>query len=380
VATLWGCKDGPAAPDTTKKDDSLRLADSLHRADSLSRRADSIRVADSLAEAARIMEFNAGVLCDLTQNVIIPTLQDFELATARLRDAITALDANRTDATLEAARAAWLAARTPWERSEAFLFGPAKSDQLDPAIDSWPVDLIIIDSMFVSRDQFTEQYFAQSEGSVKGMHGIEYMLWGDRGNKTYTQITPRELQYLKGAAAHLHTCASLLLTAWMPAALGGHDYASHLCNAGKPTSLYFSQKAAIAEYVSAILSMSVELSDAKLGIPYAQQSSEFEESRFSGNSKADFTANVLGIQSIYTGTYGSHAGRGLRDLVAAQDPALDARVRQKIDMALVDIGNITPSFSAAIFQNRASIQAARQTLTSLYNLLDDEVVDALGLR
>ena len=35
---------------------------------------------------------------------------------------------------------AWRAVRVPWEQSEAFLFGVADLAQLDPSLDSWPLD------------------------------------------------------------------------------------------------------------------------------------------------------------------------------------------------------------------------------------------------
>ena len=38
------------------------------------------------------------------------------------------------------AGAAWRAMRKHWEQSEAFLYGPAAAHNIDPHIDSWPLD------------------------------------------------------------------------------------------------------------------------------------------------------------------------------------------------------------------------------------------------
>ena len=56
-------------------------------------------------------------------------------------------------ADIQAAGEAWKRARKSWELSEAFLFGPAANHNIDPHIDSWPLDKAAMDSMnsFVCR-------------------------------------------------------------------------------------------------------------------------------------------------------------------------------------------------------------------------------------
>jgi putative iron-regulated protein len=366
VAVIWGCKDAPTNPDQKKKEDSLQLAD-------------SIRVANSLAWKADSTAFRAEVLCDLVQNVIMPTLKDFVDKAATLSNAAVTLKTYKTAQFLVDARNMWLDAREPWERSEAFLFGPVRKQQLDAAINSWPVDLITIDSMLASNDRFTTEYFAASEGTVKGMHAIEHLLWGDDGNKQLGQFTAREYEFLAAAAAELQRSAQILLHGWATSWIGGGDYGRHLCYAGTQGSLYTSQHAALADIVNASANILVELSDAKMGIPFAQRTDEFEESRFSGNTLSDFKSNVLGVESIYTGTYGSRSGRGLRDLVVVLDPALDARIREQIQAAMVRIDGITPSFKEAIINNRNSIQTARFAITELSVLYSKDMMKLFDL-
>ena len=45
-----------------------------------------------------------------------------------------------TQAELDAICATFLKARTHWEQSEAFLYGPATTFGIDPHIDTWPLD------------------------------------------------------------------------------------------------------------------------------------------------------------------------------------------------------------------------------------------------
>jgi putative iron-regulated protein len=392
IIVFWGCSQTAAGPDQQHVADSLRVADSLHVADSLRivdslqhagdqhyidsvRHADSVRIADSTALFVR----RGAVFCDLVHNVILPTLHDFDLKATTLRNSIDVLNMSRNKVALELVHNSWLDLRPAWEQSEAFLFGPAKTQQIDPAVDSWPADIITIDSMLVSIDQLTEAYFSSAEGSVKGMHTIEYLIWGDNGKKTVGEITMREYEFLLGASASLQKEAHRLYLTWAPASEGGSDYGWQICNAGMPGSLYTTQNAGLRDYLNGIITITIELSDAKLGIPFNQRTNEFEESRFSGASLADFNANLLGLQSIYMGAYGNHSGKGLRDLVAAVSPELDAKVQQKIADAIDRLKAIPSPFSTAIVQNRNSIITARTALTDLYNLLQHEVTDSLGV-
>lgn len=58
-----------------------------------------------------------------------------------------------TDADVQAAAKAWTDARRYWELSEAFLFGPAANHNIDPHIDSWPLDKDGMDAMLGNAEQ-----------------------------------------------------------------------------------------------------------------------------------------------------------------------------------------------------------------------------------
>lgn len=347
VASFWGCDDSGT--------------------ESIPPRTDTTSIATK--------ELQSEVLCDLAKNVALPIIDDFDARSADLLEAIRALAAQRTEANLLAARQMWRDTRAPWEMCEAFLFGPAKLQQLDPAVDSWPLDQITLDIMLNSGDNFTKEYFDISEGTVKGAHAIEYLLWGDKGDKQADQITPRELEFLVAVTESFRGSAGALKHAWVSRTLGGGGYGDHICNAGKGESIYSTRKSGLEEFINGIVTILVEVSDAKMGIPYFQQNTEFEEARFSGNSKDDFKANLLGVRSLYTGTYKGHVGKGLRDLVRWADTALDRRVQLQIEMAEARIDAITPSFSIAILPggNRSSVQAAQQSLITLSDLFAREV-------
>ena len=68
------------------------------------------------------------------------------LATARdLDKAVDALVANPSQETLDAAKQAWLAARVPYQQTEAFRFGNPIVDDWEGKVNAWPLDEGMID-------------------------------------------------------------------------------------------------------------------------------------------------------------------------------------------------------------------------------------------
>ena len=105
----------------------------------------------------------SSVLTNVGNNVILKTYEDLKDKAAALQTATDALEANPTAANLDAARAAWVAARSPWEQSEGFLFGPVDQEGLDPSLDSWPVNVIDLDNVLASGNSLTIDFLKAQE-------------------------------------------------------------------------------------------------------------------------------------------------------------------------------------------------------------------------
>lgn len=319
-------------------------------------------------------------LHDISTNVIVPAVVDFDMAAEKVATSVATLSAQRTQANLVAAREAWRASRRPWELCEAFLFGPAKNQQIDPSIDSWPLDQLTIDSILSSNDQITKQYLDPLEGTSKGFHAIEFLLFGEKGDKMVEKMTDREFEYLIATTGAFRDATARLRQAWEPA--NNNDSASYwwqLSNAGMAGSLYRTQDAGLAEILGGLVGITSELENAKMGNPYFANSALLEEDRFSGNSNFDFVANVEGVRAVYLGEYRERVdpivGKGLSDLVKAKSggDAVDAKVRQELDDAVSAIRAITPNFGDAITSNRTAIANAITKVRELNATLDTEV-------
>ena len=314
------------------------------------------------------------ILDDVSHGVILATYLDMETEVTVLADAVTALRAAPSEATLTAAREAWRHARTPWEQSEAFLFGPVETAGLDPAIDSWPVNTVDLDHVLGSPSELTPEFVQGLEGTLKGFHTCEYLLFGEGGRRTAASLTPRQLDYLAAATIAMKAATRQLALSWSPA---GGDFAGTLSGAGEGGSVYVSQKAALQELITGMTSIADEVANGKIHDPFSTQDVTLEESRFSANSLADFQDNIRSLQHIYHGRYGDTDGRGVDDFVARLDADLDTRLTLEIDAAIAAIGAVPPPFTTALTLHPADVTAAQSAVRRVQQTLEEHVAPLL---
>lgn len=313
----------------------------------------------------------AQVLTDLGSTVITATYAEMESRAAALDEAAQTLAATTSEANLTAARNAWRAARTPWEQSEGFLFGPVETDGFDPALDTWPFNATDAQTLISGATPITPALISALDGSLKGYHGVEYVLFGSTGNKPASELTARDLEYLLAVTADIRTSAGALKQQWQP---GGGDFAGQFAAAGEAGSPYATRKAALQELVNGLVGICDEVANGKIAEPFDAQNGLLEESRFSDNTNADFQDNLRSVAHIYTGAYLGQTGVGVSALVAAERPDLDRRLRAQIDTAIARIGRMSPTFGEAIFHNRSAVESAQSAVQDVKATLEDDIL------
>lgn len=125
--------------------------------------------------------------------VVLPTYSDLKDRVETLYDKVDALAKKPTNQAFKDACDAWISAREPWEKSEAFLFGPVADQGLDPNMDSWPLDQAAIVNILNSGDysqmEWSGDYSEDSEAisaaqNVRGFHTLEFLLFKDGQART----------------------------------------------------------------------------------------------------------------------------------------------------------------------------------------------------
>ncbi len=315
--------------------------------------------------------FDAGtMLNDFANTVVLGTYTELDKKAGDLLAAVKALEADTSQATLEKAQQAWKATRTPWEQSEAFLFGPVDTQGLDPALDSWPVDHVNLQSVLDSNDVLTVDFVSGLEDTQKGFHTIEFLLFRDGNQRKASDITDRELAYLVSTTENLKASTAQLRLAWAPE---GENFSNTVAQAGTGSIVYPSQSAAVQEMVNGMIVIADEVANGKISDPYNESDTTLVESQFSFNSISDFQDNIRGIQNVYMGKFMTD-GQGLNEFVNSKDAELDARFQQEVQAAIDAIGAIPDPFRDSITANRGAVQTAIDTVSKVQQTLEQDIL------
>ncbi len=296
----------------------------------------------------------------------------------------------------------WNTARKYWELSEAFLFGPAGNHNIDPHIDSWPLDKDMMDNMLGNEAKMKEIETLGSDAIVSlgygllGFHAVEYMLYelsadGTQSHTHSLDYTRAELVYLVAVAEDLRNQTVCLEACW--AGFGrltadkqtileqaelnyGETYADYFRYAGQPGSIYKTAKEAAEELIQGCIDIADEVGNTKIGTPCFAANDEdrdYIESPYSLNSIEDFTDNIISIRNSYNGMSGD---RSISDWVKSVNPDLDARMQKALENAVNAIQAIPEPFAQTAGSEVAQ-KAVTVVGTDLVGVLE-EVYTALS--
>lgn len=308
-----------------------------------------------------------------------------------LQAAVDALLADPSEATLKAARQAWLAARIPYMQTEVFRFGNPVVDEWEGQLNAWPLDEGLIDyvaddyqhalgnpgaqaniiantEIQVGEDkidvsEITGELLASlnelggSEANVAtGYHAIEFLLWGQdlngtnpgAGERPYTDYVvgegatgghnERRRAFLKAATDLLVSDLNDMVEQWKDDMQG--NYRSELVADSADNGL--------RKMLFGMGSLSLgELAGERMKVALEANSTEDEHDCFSDNTHNSHFYNGKGIRNVYLGEYkkvdgSTLTGPSLSELVAKADAQADATLKADLQeteaklQALVD--------------------------------------------
>ena len=339
-------------------------------------------------------EYDA-IINQYVDNVVLPTYSDLKTKNSALYQAVVDFGDNPSNANFKAICDAWLAAREPWESSEAFLFGPVADLGLDPNMDSWPLDQEAIVKMLESQQwnemEWTGDYDEDDDAiaaaqNVRGFHTLEFLTFRDGQARTLTdQAVDGEAanavynasnanawaQYMRNTAQLLVDDVTTLVDAW------NNGYADKFKK--HDGGDFTSGLSCIEQLIDGCIDIAGEVGQAKIGDPYdlyvsgkTNEALYAVESWYSWHSRDDYTNNIYSIRNAY---YGSRDGKinanSLSKLVAKYDAQLDADVKEAIEDAADAIQAIPQPFRNNI--NSKEAKAAMEACAELSDILENEL-------
>lgn len=315
------------------------------------------------------------IIEDYADFVIMRNLQALGEAAFDLKNAVGDFIANQTDNNLRAARNHWYTTRKIWEQSEAFLFGPVADMELDPAIDTWPVNVTDMEGLLAGTFALDEEYMDKLNTSLKGFHPLEYLLFGP--NRAAGKYTPRQLEYMKALADQIHRVTGKMYYEWTPA---GIDFRTEFVNAGKGSLTYPTRQSALLQIADGLTGIIDEVGNGKLSDPFDARDSMLEESPFARNSFSDFANNITGAKNAYMGRYnGNQPKASLQSFVKRYNAALDLKITGRMDEIINSLNSFTVPFGRAIHEQPANVQSVINRLQELHEIMEKELADLIRL-
>jgi putative iron-regulated protein len=319
------------------------------------------------------------VLTDFVANVVTPTYSMLVERAGKLNATVDTFTTKPTDENLKAAQEAWIEARTPWEQSETFAFGPAASGY-DGELDDWPVNQVDIVKVVKSNEKITDAFVEKTlQSTQKGFHTIEYLLFGENNNRKASELTPRELELLKQVAVYFNDTAKELQAVWQTGIDGKPAYKETFTTAGNSgNATYPTVKAALQEILGGITESVEEVGKTKMGEPLTKKDGFYFESRFSHSTINDFKNNLQSAMNGYQGEFplaNTKAGASMSDLVAKNDPELDKQIKASLQDCMDMLNAIpTPVESNLKDPNAvAKMKAAQEKLLTTYRNIKSKV-------
>jgi putative iron-regulated protein len=321
--------------------------------------------------------FDASKQVTAYASLVHDSYRDAQAYAEALQAAIAGLLEAPSDATLDAARDAWLEAHASYLRTEAFLFYAGPIDGPGgplPRLNSWPIDPGFIDATGADPDggivndasiPLNFRHLAQLNQAddarhvTTGFHAMEFVLWGESGDRSASgfmrgeESNERRRDYLAAIARLLLNDMSVLAAAWSPDA---NNYRASIEAMDQRNAIgrAFNGMAVLVGY---------EIPLRRIGAGLFPANENFQESPFSGTSAADIRNSFEGAKHVYFGS-------GFDALLSDAAPELAADVAAAFDRAEASLSALDAPYSRFLAPppgsaERAAAENAVRALTDL---------------
>jgi putative iron-regulated protein len=340
-------------------------------------------------------------------DIVLANYEDAKADAAALSTAVNRLIATPSEATMDAAKQAWLTSRESYGQTEAFrLYGGPIDDDNGPEgqLNAWPLDESYIDYVtgitkfedgdestndasniinnptdFATIDKNTLSGLNEDGGETNvstGYHAVEFLLWGQDvsigaggGERSYTDYVTdgsgtngnqdRRGQYLMVVSDLIIDDLQSLVDEW---------------STGGSFRTTFTSATELENSLESILSGIGKLSKGELAgermfAAWDLRSKENEHSCFSDNTHRDIVTNAKGIRNVYLGTYARTSGvivsgTSMKDLLTLRNAALATEIETIINSNVTSAEAIQAPFDQEFLAEpgRTRIQTSFQGL------------------
>ncbi len=294
----------------------------------------------------------------VVNQTIIPTYDSMTDQSERLAFMLAEFKLNPTQSKLDSIKAQWKIIRKTWELSEGFLFGPVATENIDPRLDTWPINIQDLEALLQKQYAFSQTDLNLLEEGLKGFHPLEYLLWGKNGNKSANEFDSAQINLMIALSNDIAGLSRSCSDQW---------------NATFSNDFQLNTKEAMLEIVGAMQGICGEVAEGKLGEPFEWKNSDLEESPFSKNSLEDFKNNMKSVRNVYQANYMGD-GKGVADFVKFFNLSLHNKIEWQIKQSLQALEAIEVPFGDAIHQQPVAVKNAIDQIALLSEIIELELL------
>ncbi len=282
---------------------------------------------------------------DTYANIAEAMYEDSLTFAKAMKTAVDSFVAEPSEATLAAAREAWIAARVPYQQTEVYRFGNAIVDDWEGKVNAWPLDEGLIDYVDASYGTESDEngFYAANlvanasleiggqsidasninadliqslheidevEANVAtGYHVVEFLLWGQdlngteagAGNRPHTDFDPtnctggnceRRVQYLQTATNLIITDLEEMVANWADGGAGREAVTGEDANVG------------LTAMLTGLGSLSYgELAGERMKLGLLLHDPEEEHDCFADNTHNSHYYDIAGMKAVANGSY-----------------------------------------------------------------------------
>ena len=295
------------------------------------------------------------------KNIILPVYKSLADESLLLQDALEKLQDDKTEANMEIVCNYWFTARKYWEWSEAFLYGPAEDNSIDPHIDTWPADIPEIEAIVKDENKLKniQQFIHDNESGLAGFHGLEYILFRNGNKRPVSEISTNELRFAVGVVKDLALSCCRLESAWA----GNENIAKEKQNILKDFGITgddddygdrliegYTRKGDILgstiQIIEGFRTIVDEVGAGKIGTAHNGEDIDYIESPHAYNSIQDFEDNILGVRFGYFGGVNTTSAKdkSISAYVKKINPELDQKILEAFNNCINKIKAIPQPF------------------------------------
>ena len=317
----------------------------------------------------------------------------------------------------------FLAARSAWEQSEAFLYGAATDFGIDPHIDTWPLDRTALAKALSSSEIVEEldDLEADEEGAIAGIdnaralvgeqqlgfHGIEFIIFRNGQNRTLAALKgveddeafagrnitgEQELIFAAAVAGDLRDKCFQLEVSWLgdkapqahqerveecefPTTVAGGDssYGDNMLNATKAGSTLSTWRSVMSTIlVAGCSNICAEVAGQKIGQAYLGTDPDYIESPYSQRSYYDFFDNISSIQySLYGQQTASANANSIMAYLQKYNATMATTLKTKLDAALSALNTAKAGTPFVVDSHSSNAKAAMDAITALDETINE---------